>query len=132
VLGFYQRHYRADQIVLVVHGDVQREKALIEVERYFGGAWGSGPAPEARRPLEPEQLRARARVRREDIQEVYLSLGFHIPALRHPDVPALDLLAVALGQGESSRLAEHVKRERELVNEISTHAYTPKDPGMLI
>jgi zinc protease len=132
VLGFYQRHYRADQIVLVVHGDLDRGKALAEIERYFGGAWGSGPAPEAQRSMEPEQLKARARVRSEDIQEAYLSLGFHIPGLRHPDVPALDLLAVALGQGESSRLAENVKRERGLANEISTHAYTPKDPGMLI
>jgi zinc protease len=131
-LAFYRRHYRADRIVLVVHGDVDRNRAFAEIERRFGGPWGEGPPPEAHRAHEPDQVAGRARVRSEDLQEAYLSLGFHVPGLRHPDVPALDLLAVALGQGESSRLTAIVKRERGMVNEINSHSYTPKDPGLWI
>jgi len=46
------------------------------------------------------------------VKETQLLLGFRTPAINHPDVPALDLLAVALGQGDSSRLNLEVVRNR--------------------
>src|SRR5262249_21770846 len=66
-----------------------------------------------------------------DTKEVHLQLAFQIPSVEHPDAPALDALAMLLGQGESSRLVMEVKRQRGLVNDIRAHAYTPRDPGLL-
>ena len=45
-------------------------------------------------------------------------------------MPALDVLAMLAGQGETSRLFRQVKRDARLVNEISAYAYTPVDPGL--
>lgn len=44
-------------------------------------------------------------------------------------MPALDTLAVILGQGESSRLELGVKRKM-LANDARAYAYTPRDPGL--
>ncbi len=57
--------------------------------------------------------------------------------VRHPrrrttrTCPALDVLAMLAGQGETSRLFRQVKRAGRLVNEISAYAYTPGGPRAL-
>jgi zinc protease len=38
-------------------------------------------------------------------------VSFAIPAANHEDVPALDVLAMLAGQGETSRLYRQVKRD---------------------
>ena len=45
--------------------------------------------------------------------------AFWAPHLHHRDVPALDVLAIILGQGESSRLVRQLRDEQRLVNTIS-------------
>ena len=47
---------------------------------------------------------ARAGGSSDDVKEAHLSLAFPIPDIDAPDLPALDVLAVMLGQGEGSRL----------------------------
>ena len=42
--AFFQKHYRPDNICVVVTGDVALDDAKREVERGFGGKWG-GPVP---------------------------------------------------------------------------------------
>ena len=58
----------------------------------------------SRAPAQPAQEAARVRVVARDVKECQLLLGFRAPGVDHEDIPALDLLAVVLGQGESSRL----------------------------
>ena len=58
--------------------------------------------------------------------------GFHIPALLDPDLPALDLLAAVLGQGESSRFAARLKRRDQLMTSSYAYAYAAKDPGLWV
>ena len=131
ILSFYRRHYAPKNMVLAVVGDFEEARALEEVERLWGGKFGE-PGPGAPRPPEPPQTEVRARLLRDDIREGYLSLGWHIPGLRHADVAALDLLAVILGNGDSSRLSLSVKRRQELANEAYAFSYTPNDPGLLV
>ena len=71
-------------------------------------------------------------LRRADVSEARLQLGWAIPAMEHVDTPALDLLAAVLGGGESSRLVRRLQRELGLVNEVSAGAWTPQDPGLFV
>jgi zinc protease len=82
------------------------------------------------RAAEPTPRGLRALVVHDDVKEAHLSLSFPIPGIDSPDLPALDALAVILGQGESSRLELAVRRARK-VNDAHAYAYTPKDPGLL-
>jgi len=59
-------------------------------------------------------------------------MAWHVPEIAHPDVPALDLLTVILGEGHSSRLYRKVREESGLAFAISAFSYTPGDPGILI
>ncbi|WP_224361178.1 M16 family metallopeptidase [Hyalangium versicolor] len=130
VLEFYNRYYSPKNLVLSVVGDLREAELREWVDEIFGGDWGRPFEGLAPRPVEPPATRRRLLVREDDVKEAYLHLSFGIPHAAHPDVPALDVLAMLAGQGEASRLAVEVKRKHNLVNEIHASAYTPRDPGL--
>lgn len=130
MLAFFRKHYRPDNMVVAIAGDVTLEQARAQVEKQFDGTWGEPRRAPVERPSEPAPSALRAQVVKEDVKEAHLSLSFPIPNIDAPDLPALDALAVILGQGESSRLELGVRRAR-LVNDCHAYAYTPKDPGIL-
>jgi zinc protease len=130
VLEFYHRYYTPKNLVLSVVGDLQEAEVRAWVEEIFGGDWGRPFEGLAPRPAEPAATGRRLLLRQDDVKEAYLHLAFGIPHADHPDVPALDVLAMLAGQGEASRLMVEVKRELSLVNDIHASAYTPRDPGV--
>lgn len=130
-VAFHQRWYRPGNMILAVAGDFNPAEMRPLIEKYFGSAPG-GPAPEHDRVVEPPQERIRATVLREEVQTARLQMGFHIPGYASKDTTALDVLAVILGQGRTSRLYREVKRDKELVHQITAGAYTPQDPGLFV
>jgi zinc protease len=130
IRDFYLRHYLPSSMVLVAVGDVQEGPLLGWAEALLGGDWGRPAAPRGVRPVEPLRTQRRFLLRPDDVKEAHLQLSFAGPAVEDEDVPAVDVLAMLAGQGESSRLQRTVKREGRLVNDISAYAYTPKDKGL--
>ncbi len=129
VTGFFQAHYRADRITVVVVGDIDAQFALDRVERAFADST-RGARPLAPRPVEPVQSGLRVRGLVDDVEESHLAVGFRGTSLLDVRTPALDVLGVLLGQGDSSRLARAVKREKRVANDVYAYSYTPKDPGL--
>lgn len=132
ILDFYRRFYVAQNMVLVAVGDFDPEEAADKVRRHFGSLPAGTHIERTSRVPEPAQTSPRVQVVPAHVRDAYLSVGWHGPGVRSEDVPALDLLALVLGQGDSSRLTLEVKRDRSLVKEIHASAYTPRDPGLLI
>ncbi len=129
ILSFYKKWYVPNNVVFVVVGDVDEERAA----RAVAGAFGKAKARDLRRPrraAEPAPTRPRAFAEVADTGDAYAALAFPIPGSRHPDAPGLDVLADVLGGGEASRLFERVQAELGLVSSVYAHAYTPKDPGL--
>jgi len=50
--------------------------------------------------------------------------------LRHADIPVLDVLAVLLGSGRSSRLHQQVREKQGLVHHVDAWTYSPGLPGL--
>jgi zinc protease len=128
---FHRDWYRPDNAVLVVAGDFDPSEFRPLIEEVFGGvADREGPSLDL--PSEPGQRHTRVRIIREQVETARLALAYHVPAFAHPDSYAVDILADVLGEGRASRLYNRVKRERELVHQVSTWSYTPRDPGVLM
>jgi zinc protease len=130
VLEFYERHYTPRNLVLSAAGDFDGARLLGWVEELFGGDWGRPFQGPVRRPPEPERTKRRILLREDDVKDAWLHLGFSIPDIAHPDVPALDVLALLTGLGEGSQLIRAIKRKRGRVNALQSSAYTPLDPGL--
>ncbi len=129
VAGFYERWYVPKNMLLVVAGNFDVREAKTKIARatkHF-----TGPRPPARsRAAEPVQKDFRGAIVDSDIREIHLETGFHIPGLAHRDVPAIDALAIALGQGDRARLPWRVRRGKRLVTSVGSYAFTPADPGL--
>ncbi|MFL5392739.1 MAG: M16 family metallopeptidase [Myxococcales bacterium] len=131
ILRFYRRWYRPENCVVVAVGDIREQEILDLAQRHFawpGGGFERGPE----RQKEPPRSRPHGRVVREKLKEGYLSIAWPAPALRDPDVAALDALAIVLGHGDGSRLFRALKRDRLLCTEVQASCYTPVDPGLTI
>jgi len=130
VLAFFRRWYQPSNCCLVVAGDVDPDGVWPRIESTFGGI-GNTPCVRPPRPDEPPIEAPRAEISRQPIQETHLMVGWHGSSLESPDTPALDLLSIVLGAGESSRLYRALKRRREVVNDAFAYAHTPRDPGLI-
>ena len=131
LLDFFHKNYVAKNITLVLCGDLDAKRGRTLVEKLFGKM----PAGERRRTeivVEPPQKAPRAKVVTADVREAQVQLAFHVPEVKHEDAPALEVLALVLGYGESSRLDMILRREREVVNEAYAYAYAPRDPGLFV
>jgi len=129
LVDYIKRWYKPANMTLVIVGDVDLTRAEKVSRHYFGGI-PPGPVPERRRAVEPPQKAQRSAVLSGDVSKSYLVLGWHIPGVRHEDIYALDILALILGQGKSSRLYREVLSRRQLVQMITSTSYTPLDTGL--
>jgi zinc protease len=130
ILAFFARSYVASNVTLVVVGDFDADAARKKITHAFA-AMPRGLATAAR-PPQPPQPALRIAGKSRDVKEAQLLLGFRTPAIQHADIAALDLLAVLLGQGDSSRLNLEVVRNRQLATNASAYLFTGRDPGALV
>lgn len=130
VLNFYAKHYTPSNIVLSAVGDVTEAQVREWTNELLGGDWSRPTQPRRERPLEPAFDGVRVGLLTDDVKESWLHLAFQTPGVDHADAPALDVLAMLVGQGDSSRLSLEVKRKRALVKDVNAWSWTPKEPGL--
>ncbi len=129
VVNYYKKFYVPNNIVFVVVGDINADQVLAHLtELTKGFAMGAIEPPYV--PAEPPQLSARQRDEEMPIQLAYVDLAWHVPNISSPDVYPLDVLAIILGQGRSSRLYQDLREKRGLVHSIAANNYTPRYPGL--
>jgi zinc protease len=130
LVDFFRGYYVADNMTLVVAGDVDPARIRRSVERRFRAMPAGRPA--RRVAVEPEQTGPRASAIVRDVGEAYVAVGFHVPAARHPDVAALDVAAILLGQGESARLPRLLRDRDQLVTSAYANVHALRDPGLFV
>ncbi|PYM05968.1 MAG: hypothetical protein DMF15_14420, partial [Verrucomicrobia bacterium] len=130
VMEYYKRRYVPNNLTFIVVGDIVAADVREKLENLFKNQPAKSLAP-IYIPTEPPQLGLRE-VHQEFATELtHFAMAWHVPEITHPDVPALDLLSVILGEGHSSRLYRKVREESGLAFSISAFSYTPGDPGIL-
>ncbi len=127
--GFYRKHYRPDNAMVVVAGNFQEEKALALLARYFGAIPRPTPPLETPYTEEPPQDGERAVTLRRVGTIGLVGAVYHVPSGGHPDHAALDVLATALTQEPAGRLYRALVAGR-LAASVSAVAYGFHDPGV--
>ncbi|MCB1214428.1 MAG: insulinase family protein [Deltaproteobacteria bacterium] len=131
VWDFYQKHYIAPNMVVLLAGDFPAKKAYARLEKIFGSL-AKKTAPKEKIIKEPKQNKARSLVLTKEIQSYNLALAFPGPSLKDQDLPCLDLLSHILGEGEGSRLDMEVKEKKQLVHSVYSHVFSPAQPGLFM
>jgi zinc protease len=130
LLAYYRRRYVPENVFVVVSGDVQVEQVQEWVQTHFGPMPPMPVAPIVI-PVEPPQVGRRDEAESFETAIGYFNLAWHVPAVFHEDVPALDVLSILLGGGASSFLFEEVRERLGAVHSIGAYSFTPAFPGLL-
>ena len=131
VVAFHATYYRPDNAILVVAGDLEPERALEWVERYFGAIATPPSAIPRVTAVEPEQTAERTyEYRAANVPLPAAEEAYHIPSAAHPDAAALDVLETLLGSGRSSRLYTSLVYEKQLASSTYAVADLREQPGL--
>ena len=129
ILGYYRARYAPNNVFFVVTGDVQHDEVVAQIREAYAKNKAK-PLPPAVLLNEPMQTAPREIVEEAAIELGHCHIAWHIPELRHPDVPMLDVLAVLLGSGRSSRLFQEVREKQGVVNYVDAWTYNPGSAGL--
>jgi zinc protease len=129
IRGYYRERYAPNNTFFVVTGDVQAEEVVAQIRDGYGASKARALPPIVL-PEEPRQSAPREVIEEAPVELGHFHMCWHIPDLRHPDVPVLDVLAVLLGSGRSSRLYQQVREKPGLAHSADAWTYSPGNPGL--
>jgi len=129
IRGYYRERYAPNNTFFVVAGDVDPDEVVAQIREAYKNTKARALSPIVL-PEEPRQSGPRETIEEAPIELGHFHMTWHIPELRHPDVPALDVLAVLLGSGRSSRLYRQVRDKLGLTHSADAWTYSPGNPGL--
>jgi predicted Zn-dependent peptidase len=130
VREFFDTHYAPNNAVLSISGDFDPAEAMSLVQQYFGSI------PARQTPaFEPPPMSPQAAEQRETSYDANATLpafhlAYHIPKSRTPDHYALEVMALILGDGESSRLYQRLVKRDEICQEVAVGTDDRRGPDL--
>ena len=122
LVDFHSRHYRPQEMILSVVGDVTRDEILKEIAKRFG-AWPQGSGPRVSIPPPALAPPGQKLIHRE-LSQATVILGQRAIGRDHPDFYPLLVANYILGGGSTSRLYTRIREELGLVYYIGSHLAT--------
>jgi zinc protease len=129
IRSYYTEKYAPNNVFYVVAGDVKNADVVAQIKTAYANSKARAMPPVVL-PLEPKQTGERVIIEEAAIELGHAHFAWHIPELRHADVPVLDVLAVLLGSGRSSRLFQQVREKQGVAHHVDAWTYSPGLPGL--
>jgi zinc protease len=129
IVNYYQHRYQPNNVFFVVTGDVVPAEVLKQISEAYAGS-PAQPMPPMVLPSEPRQSAQRVRIEESAVELGHVHFSWHIPDIRHEDVPVLDVLSTLLGSGRSSRLFREVREKQAVAHSADAWTYNPGLPGL--
>lgn len=128
LVRYIKSHYRADNTVVVVVGDFDRDQATKEIWKRFSRLRRAKSAIRRKKEafLKPVPLSTVAK----DVQQTQLAVGYRTFGMDDERKYAATVLDAVLGRGMSSRLFQEVREKRALSYDISSRIGFFSDAGM--
>jgi len=134
---FHRRRYDPSMSVVVISGNMPSQMAARVLKKKFRTEIQNGNhRPREKKLIDTPKLAPRFSAPRAFSLRgrsglSHLEIAFTIPSFRHKDAPALDILVMILGMGESSRLYQDLCVETSLMYEVSAENFFSLGDGLL-
>jgi zinc protease len=129
IRNYYHEKYSPNNCFYVVAGDVKNDEVVAQIKEAYAKT-RARPLPPVVLPAEPKQTGLREIIEEAPIELGHFHFAWHIPEMRHPDVPVMDVLSVLLGAGRSSRLFQQVRERQGVAHHVDAWTYSPGLPGI--
>ena len=128
---FYHRHYRPSQAILSISADIDEDEMIALAAEYFADIVDNGgeiaPVPQEPKQTEPRRLEVDR-----DVPATDVIIAFHIGDRLSREFFLGDLSSDLLAGGESSRLVNHLVKERGLFTAVNAYITGSLDAGLFI
>jgi len=114
VKGFFRIYYAPNNVVMVLTGDLDPATTLAKVKKYFGGIPRQPAPPPVDMTEAPHDKERRKTINDPLARLPQVRAAWNAPAGNTADFFALQVLGQILSQGRSSRLYQHLVREKQL------------------
>ncbi|WP_373495756.1 M16 family metallopeptidase [Aquiflexum sp.] len=128
---FYFTHYRPDNAVMVVAGDVTLEQVKQLAEKWFGDI-PSGQMPKKTINQELPQASKKTATVQADVPTDALYKVYHMPAKLQDGYLESDLITDIIGFGRSSILEQQLVKNGNIFASIGAYIYGTVDPGLMV
>ncbi len=162
IAEFHRAHYRPENLIISIAGDITTFNALVAVQQIFGDfvtvqlpppppppadarpkdQKTSAPAQEVAQPVAAppktetprveEQTALRYSADRVDAGETIVSLGYRVPGLKSKERAAIEMLAAIAARGRGSRFNRVLVDEQQLATSVEADYSASSDAGILI
>ena len=129
LIAYYNERYAPNNCFFVVVGAIEPK----EVEQWVNEGYVNQPTrPLPSVPLveEPRQMALREVIDEGPFEHAHFHFAWHVPDVRHDDIPAMDVLSTLLGGGRSSRLYREVRDTQALVHSVDAWTYAGEQTGL--
>ena len=131
VKGFFFKHYRPNNAIVAVAGNVTVEKVKDLAEKWFGDI-PAGEKYNRKLPQEPAQTEARKLEIKAEVPLDAFYKCWHIYPRLDKRYYIADLITEILSGGGSSRLFQSLVKEKKLFSAIDCYHYGSLDAGLLM
>jgi zinc protease len=130
IADFFHSRYVPRNMFLIISGDFESKDMQKKVEKYFAEFKDYKLRKTTRPKIKPIK-KTQIKVEKSTFEQTVAYLAWPAPNVKHKDVPALEVMSLIFGQGDSSRLMNVLRLEKPLTNSIGAYAFTPQDQGVL-
>ena len=130
VQHFFDTYYAPNNAVLSISGDFEPNEAMQLVSEYFGDIPSRSTPPFDAPPVAPQTEERAETLYDPNATLPAFHLAYHIPPSRTPDHYALEMLALILGDGESSRLYQRLVKRDEICQEVAVGTDDRRGPDL--
>ena len=130
--AFFKAYYGPGNATIAIVGDMNPKDVMALIEQTFGRIPAAPPQPSIV-TVEPPQ-RGERRVEVEFDAEPSVAIGFHKPALGHPDDYVFDVIDAVLSDGLTSRLYTNLVREQRIAAAVNSDSNYPgvRSPNLFV
>lgn len=128
---FYRRHYQPDNAVLTIAGNLEQDKTLSLVAKYFGSIAKPSRVLPPTYTEEPVQDGERTVTLRRSGDSKLMMVGVHVPALAHPDGALASIVGDVFTNAPSGRLYKTLVESKK-AGGVGADTTDTREPGMLI
>jgi len=131
VAEFYFTHYRPDNAIMVVAGDVTLDQVKTLAEKWFGDIPSSQMSKKAI-PQELPQKSKKVMTVEAEVPTDALYKVYHMPGKLQEGYLQADLITDILGFGRSSILEQKLVKNGSIFASIGAYIFGTVDPGLLV
>jgi zinc protease len=131
VADFFHTYYAPNNAVLTLVGDFDPDQALAKIKQQFGSIPKQTPPPKVDLSEDPHYGERRETIFDSLARLPRVQMAYLIPPGNTPDNYAVALLADILSQGQSSRMYQHLVRDKQLASQVNVRADARIGPSLL-